>query len=1414
MQSLDTFVELDRRFREPEADGKNEAAALTSYSYEFFDRGLGWNDLLQRRRVIVLGEPGSGKTWEFQNQARRISAASGFGFFVRLDQLASQPLVEALENKDDFVRWKQSRAEALFFFDSVDEAKFRSISEFYSALDHLRSALSIGDLFRAKMFFSSRISEWQPSNDRLEFLQRFPVPPTSASPDEKIESGLFVVQIQPLSRGQVEHFISATRMAHAERFVQALDDCHAWDFARRPIDVRELAQFWAAQGRMGSLTEILEFDVGSKLRSRSARDDLPLSDERARDGAEWLAAAVAFSRKFSFKVPDDSSVVEALDARAYLPANWEEAQHRALLSRPIFDGAAYGRVRFHHRRLTEFLAARWVSKRLEDGLSRYELRDLLFAKVRGRRVIRPTLAPIAAWLCSGGQRWNEDVRNWVLDEAPTIHLRYGDPAQLDIDYKQRLLAAISKLWTGRRSVWIESSYDSLARLADERLADQIASYIRDRSLPDDFRLEMLELVRHGRLIGALDAVVAILVNEGESTQLKSYAASALGSVENESCRIKLAQVARDTPSIPGRLCAKIAETLYPKMFDASELIGLLRKAEPLKAADVELPYLLKRHFEAVLSPGTAGELLVKMMELAETAPHAICSAKTSPISDQFRWAGRLLPVVLLKLLDKQELTELEICAAARAAWLLGHVRECQEELDDVAPINAATGRFPDVRRNYLGLLAEEFQDEHGREPSCGTDLMLYWEILRLGLGDLEWLIEDIGSGRSKQARMLALRTAVAIWDSNGRPRKDWKAIAKATWDDAELRREFRELRTRFRWHSAKRFWWKHGSQRWDSKWWWKQRWRKLMMRFTWYRGQIRLLLNLSKLQSGEAIGWLAALEQEADERGHQFTPVSWAKLEKSRGLRIARATQDGCKRFWRNYNPPLPYEKTDSSIDGRLLVGLAGIQLSLRDGELDFSHVSDYEAELATRYAINELNGFATWIYELAAAQPQAVRKVLVACIKGEWLWPKDRQVSNEVIHDLAWYGETLIPLVREDLFELFRSGDPPNSAVLHDAAAVLVREVAAPRNDLISLVSVHASASADDDAFTFWVSIWLMLDGTVGLRNLRLRLQGSSASSIMVRLCAILSGERPRPSPRIGKPSYLAPETLREFIPLVFQHVRVEEDIERIGSYTPTERDDAQRFRNALLDRLAKHESPDALNVLIELADEPILARFRDWILNLIDQRLQRDADLEPWTGNDLRDFAASHEVHPKSDRELYAIVCKRLVELKNDVEEADKSFRSDLRAEDNENQLRRWVARWLVERSRKAFTVPEEEEIDLRERPDIRVENPRTNPVSIEVKWADSWSLEILLERLENQLVGQYLRAHNSHYGIYLLGHVGNKQKWRDKVAGVDRSFAEVVQVIAERAEQLTKGRPDIGDLHVISFDFTEPAHVPPRV
>src|SRR5262249_44712608 len=153
----------------------------------------------------------------------------------------------------------------------------------------------------------------------------------------------------------------------------ALDAAHAWEFVRRPLDVFELSAFWNINQRIGSLTEIIENDLKTKLRPRTARDDHTISEQNAREGAEWLAAATILCRSFSFSVTDEQTDAASPTFENCLPAGWEPQLSRALANRALFDGASYGRIRFHHRRISEYLAANWLAARMEEGCSSQEL---------------------------------------------------------------------------------------------------------------------------------------------------------------------------------------------------------------------------------------------------------------------------------------------------------------------------------------------------------------------------------------------------------------------------------------------------------------------------------------------------------------------------------------------------------------------------------------------------------------------------------------------------------------------------------------------------------------------------------------------------------------------------------------------------------------------------------------------------------------------------------------------------------------------------------------------------------------------------------------------------------------------------------------------------------------------------------
>jgi hypothetical protein len=348
-----------------------------------------------------------------------------------------------------------------------------------------------------------------------------------------------------------------------------------------------------------------------------------------------------------------------------------------------------------------------------------------------------------------------------------------------------------------------------------------------------------------------------------------------------------------------------------------------------------------------------------------------------------------------------------------------------------------------------------------------------------------------------------------------------------------------------------------------------------------------------------------------------------------------------------------------------------------------------------------------------------------------------------------------------------------------------------------------------DSDAFAVWSALCLQVNADQAITIIEERLQDCpTADDVVLRICEMLESEiRPR-LPFVGHPDYLRPSSLVRLIPFIYRHIRPEDDIDRSGGgpYSATARDNASRFRTGLLSRLAESDDPGATALLRGLLTCPELAGHRDWILHLIDQRIVSDADYVAWEPAAIREFARVYETDPRTDAELFRIVLNRLIDIKNDVERSDNSLREEVQHGADEYVLRRWVARKLEERSKQRYTIPQEEEIDQKERPDLRAENPKTAPVSIELKWADNWTLQRLLERLENQLVGQYLRAERSRYGIYVLGNNGRKGHWESSEGNL--TFDQVIDRIIRRAEELKSTRPGIGDLRVVAIDFRNPS------
>jgi len=853
------YIELDRQFRELGENVQPERVALDSYTRILLgrDAGLSWGDLLKRQLVVVLGEPGSGKTYEFRHKCEQVRADGEHAFFVRLDALTEESFEGALgpDRYAEFKEWQKTHDPATFFLDSVDEAKFRKTGDFYRGLDKFCEALGTECLKQARILFSSRISEWQPHGDRSEVLSRFPQPPPPRHagdvPGGQKDEPILVVHINPLDKERVDRYAKARGISNPNAFIDALDHQHLWEFARRPADVVDLFDYWQDHGQFGSLTEMIEYSITSKLRpSQRDRDD-PLSEQEARDGAEVLGAATVLCRRLNFKVPDEAfSCIDAIDANRCLPEDWPLNKRQTLLTRPIFDSASYGKIRFHTRRVAEYLAAAWLTQRMNEGCPVTELEVLLFDCGGNRRVMRQAMAPVTAWLCCGGQRWNEDLQGWVLESNPLIHLQYGDPSGLPLEYRRRILNALVQMSEGRTWLRIDSSPESLGRLAATDLSDDLSQIIRSHEVALNVRKELIQMVRFGRLRNCLSTLLDLMGSADEPEILKRYVAAAIRDMGDEASRHRLGEIVNGWSKIPHGLCATVCEALYPGVLDGHGLIDLIQKAGSMPPTDNYVSFSLRSHLESAMRQEDAELILAGLLILQRVSG--------------FSWSLEVVPAVLLALLQKGNLTPSEIEIAAEALQVIAHhVDQGTLHDDKLAILDQATAHHPAVRRRYLWLSVQQWRQQNSNEPASWIAFPAYYAILHPNVDDLVWLSDDILHRKNAEDRVLALHLAMETWNQSGRKWRGRQEIRRATGHDAKLLAVFRRLSAAGRWLSVKRPWYRHVQRKIGQKWWWKHKLELVKEQWIWLRGEWTLLRNLQVLRSGQRCDWLQRLLREA-----------------------------------------------------------------------------------------------------------------------------------------------------------------------------------------------------------------------------------------------------------------------------------------------------------------------------------------------------------------------------------------------------------------------------------------------------------------------------------------------------------------------------------------------------------------------
>lgn len=127
------YIDLKRKLKEIPIEQLNEEydISLGWGGYE----SLGWHEIVNEYRTVVLSEAGTGKTEELKHLTKKLRESDLPAFFIRLEDLAGE-FEDAFEigSYKEFISWIESENEGWLLLDSIDEARLSDPRDFERAI--------------------------------------------------------------------------------------------------------------------------------------------------------------------------------------------------------------------------------------------------------------------------------------------------------------------------------------------------------------------------------------------------------------------------------------------------------------------------------------------------------------------------------------------------------------------------------------------------------------------------------------------------------------------------------------------------------------------------------------------------------------------------------------------------------------------------------------------------------------------------------------------------------------------------------------------------------------------------------------------------------------------------------------------------------------------------------------------------------------------------------------------------------------------------------------------------------------------------------------------------------------------------------------------------------------------------------
>lgn len=1022
--------------------------------------------------------------------------------------------------------------------------------------------------------------------------------------------------------------------------------------------------------------------------------------------------------------------------------------------------------------------------------------------------------------------FDNEIRRKALEIAPEIAVEGGDAAHLPFAERKALLEDIVRRIAKNADGRSARDNSAIARIAQPDLSGDTLRLITDYRDSDDAIFFLGRLVWQGEMVGCVPALSGIAADPARGIFARIAATRAVMTCGARDQRDRLwTQLTTPSEVLPREVLAEVLEDADADIVSVNFLIASIAKLEAYEQ--------------------------YKATRLGQALHDFIDSL---PIHDP---VGALEPLAALvsglnDYLDSEPYIERREChVSEKCAWLLGPATHAVERL---VSARSAAALSPEalsvmlkvpVARLWRGEDFDEYKSRLHEIVPTWEDLndALFWRSVEEARNRLEekkserliddWSVQWIGHywkfGTDRfhdvlgfiatrdflDDKLVALSLAHRLFMQADKP-DDWSSeLKQAVEGNSDLKERLDTLLNPTKSQSAIE--WEEGEAQREEKRKKEQEDhdRKHAEWIEHLKATPDVVRHPPGLKPGEFSNDQYWLLCEIEGRGLRTTRgdgANWKALIPEFGEEVARAYRDAAILHWRYFTPGLRSEgHYTNSIPYELIFAMAGLEIEASEIVNFPANLTEAEVRHSLRYLVWELNGFPGWLEQVHRVYPKLVLDAILAELLWELAHTEADQPMHYILHDLVYHAPWMHQYLVPSITAWIEQNETLNPDALRYCIHILLSG-GADGEAVSRLARAKSMNKSAKEQLAIWYALWVHRDAEQAIPAVEKWLSSLSegdASKEAQLFITILMGTRRSSNIGSGHSDFRNVKHLKALYVLMHRHIRAQDDIERAGKgvYSPGLRDDAQDGRNALFKQLSEIPGKETHVALTELARDHPDGNYRPWMAKLAHKRAEEDADLEPWSAQQVREYDQHQVMTPTTHRQLFDLTTSRLVDLKAWVERGSDSPYKTWQRVDGETEMRNLVAGWLNGQSSGRYTCAQENEFPNRQRSDIWMQSPQVNSaVPIELKVLDKgWSGRKLCERLRNQLVGDYLREETAGCGVMLLIWQGQSAQSHWRIGDRRVALMDVEDALESYWSTIAGNYPGVVAIDVILIDLT---------